>query len=120
MLSKIRVWNSTFSTPRFLIGGEQRAMTVESNQCKLRRMCCSFCCRRDLEEQGLPTETATLKQKLKPSSKTWPHEAPNLLSPRVMESGSLSLRGWWMSHVKWEVTEMKRKSKPNVRQASQS
>lgn len=81
-------------------------------------MCCSFCCRRDLEEQGLPTETVTLKQKKKPLSKTWQHEAPNLLSPHVMESGSLSLRGWWMSHVKWEVTEMKRKSKPNFRQAS--
>lgn len=76
----------------------------------------SHCCCSDLEEQGLPTETVTLKQKRK--SLVRAHETPNLLSPHVMESGSLSLRGWWMSHVKWEVTEMKRRSKPHVRKAS--
>lgn len=93
-------------------------MEGKSMQTQLNVLLSLICCRRDLEEQGLPTETVTLKQSIKPAIKTWQLQAPNLLSPHVMESGSLSLRGWWMSHVKWEVTEMKRKSKPNVRQAS--
>lgn len=36
-----------------------------------------------------------------------------------MESGSLSLRGWWMSHVTWDVTELKQRIKQTPRQASQ-
>jgi len=66
---------------------------------------------RGFKEQGLPTETITIKQKRRPKD-----ESPNLLSPHVMESGSLSLRGWWMSHVKWDVTEMKQRSKAKPRQ----
>ncbi|KAK2549747.1 Xylosyl- and glucuronyltransferase LARGE2s [Acropora cervicornis] len=46
-------------------------------------------------EHGLPTEIVTNVK----HSKKLEIESPNLLSPYVMESGSLSLRGWWMSHV---------------------
>ena len=73
---------------------------------------------RNLKEHGLPTETVTFRHKRKTRPKLLHPDTPNLLSPHVMESGSLSLRGWWMSHVKWEVTKMRRRSKPTVRQAS--
>ena len=66
-------------------------------------------------DQGQPTETIAVKQKKRPQIET-----PNLLSPHVMESGSLSLRGWWMSHVKWDVTEMKQRSKQKHKQVSQA
>ena len=47
-------------------------------------------------------------------------DPPNLLSRRVISSDSLSLQGWWMSHVKWDVTDMKRRSSSKTRQVSQS
>ena len=65
-------------------------------------------------EHGLPTEIVTNVK----HSKKLQIESPNLLSPYVMESGSLSLRGWWMSHVRWDVSEMKQRSKQKPRQAS--
>ncbi|XP_044173584.1 uncharacterized protein LOC122957541 isoform X2 [Acropora millepora] len=63
-------------------------------------------------EHGLPTEIVTNVK----HSKKLQIESPNLLSPYVMESGSLSLRGWWMSHVRWDVSEMKQRSKQKPRQ----
>ena len=68
---------------------------------------------RNLIKHGLPTESVTIAWR-----KRRQIETPNLLSPYVMESDSLSLRGWWMSHVRWDVAEMKQRSKRKPRQAS--
>lgn len=73
----------------------------------------------DFEEKALSPKTVMLKQKKRTKPQLYErrqHEVTNLLSPHVVESGSLSLRGWWMSHVKWEVIDLKRKSRPNVKQ----
>ncbi|RMX37723.1 hypothetical protein pdam_00006599 [Pocillopora damicornis] len=72
---------------------------------------------RDFEENALSPKTVMLKQKKRTKPQLYErrqHEVTNLLSPHVVESGSLSLRGWWMSHVKWEVIDLKRKSRPDV------
>ncbi|XP_068678559.1 uncharacterized protein [Montipora foliosa] len=66
---------------------------------------------RNLIKHGLPTESVTIAWR-----KRRQIETPNLLSPYVMESDSLSLRGWWMSHVRWDVAEMKQRSKRKPRQ----
>ena len=81
----------------------------------------SYCYCRDFEEKALSPKTVMLKQKKRTKPQLYErrqHEVTNLLSPHVVESGSLSLRGWWMSHVKWEVIDLKRKSRPDVKQAS--
>ena len=81
----------------------------------------SYCYCRDFEEKALSPKTVMLKQKKRTKPQLYErrqHEVTNLLSPHVVESGSLSLRGWWMSHVKWEVIDLKRKSRPNVKQVS--
>lgn len=73
---------------------------------------------RDLREQGLPSKIGISINKKSRRPYVVLETGPDLLSRHVMENNSLSLHGWWMSHVQWDVTEYKQSPERKTRQAS--
>lgn len=73
---------------------------------------------RDLREQGLPSKIGISINKKSRRPFVVLETGPDLLSRHVMENNSLSLHGWWMSHVQWDVTEYKQSPERKTRQAS--
>lgn len=73
---------------------------------------------RDLREEGLPSKIDISINEETRRPYVVLETGPDLLSRHVMENDSLSLRGWWMSHVQWDVTEFKQSPERKTRQAS--